>query len=46
LLPRRGPQNRNVVTHNPVKDVKRPRSESGEGKTPAVGGDLLAAVVI
>jgi len=25
------------VTHNPVKGVKRPRAESGEGKTPALG---------
>src|SRR5215472_1500280 len=28
---------KNAVTHNPVKGVKRPRSESGEGKTPALG---------
>ena len=28
---------RNAVTHNPVKGVKRPRAESGEGKTPAIG---------
>jgi integrase/recombinase XerD len=28
---------RNAVTHNPVKGVKRPRVESGEGKTPAIG---------
>src|SRR3954467_4079991 len=28
---------RNAVTHNPVKGVKRPRIESGEGKTPAIG---------
>ena len=38
---------KNAVTHNPVKGVKRPRSESGEGKTPAIGDhqarDLLAA---
>src|SRR5205807_4304054 len=38
---------KNAVTHNPVKGVKRPRSESGEGKTPALGDhqarDLLAA---
>jgi site-specific recombinase XerD len=38
---------KNTVTHNPVKGVKRPRSESGEGKTPAIGDhqarDLLAA---
>ena len=28
---------RNAVTHNPVKGVERPRTESGEGKTPALG---------
>ncbi len=28
---------RNAVTHNPVKGVKRPRAESGEGRTPALG---------
>jgi integrase/recombinase XerD len=28
---------RNAVTHNPVKGVKRPRAESDEGKTPALG---------
>jgi integrase/recombinase XerD len=37
----------NAVTHNPVKGVKRPRAESGEGKTPALGDhqarELLAA---
>jgi integrase/recombinase XerD len=27
----------NAVTHNPVKGVARPKSESGEGKTPALG---------
>ena len=27
---------RNAVTHNPVKGVERPRTESGEGKTPAL----------
>jgi integrase/recombinase XerD len=40
---------KNAVTHNPVKGVKRPRAESGEGKTPAIGDnqarDLLAAPV-
>jgi site-specific recombinase XerD len=40
---------RNAVTHNPVKGVKRPRAESGEGKTPAIGDnqarDLLSAPV-
>ena len=38
---------RNAVTHNPVKGVERPRTESGEGKTPALGDhqarNLLAA---
>jgi integrase/recombinase XerD len=28
---------RNAVTYNPVKGVKRPKVESGEGKTPALG---------
>ena len=28
---------RNAVTHNPVKGVARPKAESGEGKTPALG---------
>src|SRR5580692_7312042 len=27
---------RNAVTYNPVKGVERPKSESGEGKTPAL----------
>jgi integrase/recombinase XerD len=27
----------NAVTHNPVKGVKRPKNESDEGKTPALG---------
>lgn len=40
---------RNAVTHNPVKGVERPRSETGEGKTPALGDhqarELLAAPV-
>jgi integrase/recombinase XerD len=38
---------KNAVTHNPVKGVKRPRTESGEGKTPALGDhqarELLAS---
>jgi site-specific recombinase XerC len=38
---------KNAVTHNPVKGVKWPRAESGEGKTPAIGDhqarELLAA---
>ena len=28
---------KNAVTHNPVKSVERPKTESGEGKTPALG---------
>jgi len=28
---------KNAVTHNPVKGTKRPRAESNEGKTPALG---------
>ena len=28
---------KNAVTHNPVKGVERPKSESGEGKTPSIG---------
>src|ERR1700730_5544453 len=38
---------KNAVTHNPVKGIKRPRAQSGEGKTPAIGDhqarQLLAA---
>jgi integrase/recombinase XerD len=38
---------KNTVTHNPVKGVERPRTQSGEGKTPALGDHqarkLLAA---
>jgi site-specific recombinase XerD len=36
-----------AVSHNPVKGVKRPKAESGEGKTPALGDhqarELLAS---
>jgi len=28
---------KNAVTHNPVKGVQRPRSDSNEGSTPAIG---------
>jgi site-specific recombinase XerD len=28
---------KNAITHNPVKGVKRPKNESDEGKTPALG---------
>jgi integrase/recombinase XerD len=38
---------KNAVTHNPVKGVKRPRAETTQGKTPALGDhrarELLAA---
>ena len=38
---------KNAVTHNPVKGVKRPKAESGEGTTPTIGDhqarQLLAA---
>lgn len=38
---------RNAVTHNPVKGVARPKTDSGDGKTPALGDHqartLLAA---
>ena len=27
----------NAVTHNPVRGVKRPKTETSEGKTPALG---------
>jgi len=37
----------NAVSHNPVKGVKRPKAESGEGKTAAIGNrqarELLSA---
>jgi integrase/recombinase XerD len=36
---------KNAVTHNPVKGVKRPRSESGEGKTPAIGDHQARALL-
>jgi integrase/recombinase XerD len=38
---------KNAVTHNPVRGVKRPKADSGEGRTPAIGDHqarkLLAA---
>jgi integrase/recombinase XerD len=36
---------RNAVTHNPVKGVKRPRSQSGEGLTPALGDHQARALL-
>ena len=32
---------KNAVTHNPVKGVKRPKVESYEGKTPALGDQKI-----
>src|SRR5260370_27811332 len=37
---------KNAVTHNPVKGVKRPRAESGEGKTPALGDHQARELLI
>lgn len=37
---------RNAVTHNPVKGVQRPRTESGEGKTRALGGHQARRLLI
>ena len=34
------------MTHNPVKGVERPRTESGEGKTPAIGDHQARALLI
>ena len=36
----------NAVTHNPVKGVKRPRVESYEGKTPALGDAQVRALLV
>jgi integrase/recombinase XerD len=40
---------KNTVSHNPVKGIKRPKSESGQGTTPTIGDhqarQLLAASV-
>ena len=35
----------NAVTHNPVKGVKRPRADSNEGKTPALGDAQARALL-
>ena len=35
----------NAVTHNPVKGVKRPKMESYEGKTPALGDHQARALL-
>jgi site-specific recombinase XerC len=36
---------KNAVTHNPVKGVERPRAETGEGKTPALGDHQARALL-
>ncbi len=35
----------NAITHNPVKGVERPKAESGEGKTPALGDHQARALL-
>lgn len=37
--------NSNAVTHNPVKGIKRPRVESSEGTTPALGDHQARALL-
>jgi len=37
---------KNAVTHNPVKGVERPKTESGEGKTPAIGDHQARELLI
>ncbi len=37
--------NANAVTHNPVKGVKRPKAESYEGKTSALGDGQARALL-
>jgi hypothetical protein len=34
------------VTHNPVKGVKRPKAETNEGKTPALGDHQARKLLI
>ena len=36
---------KNAVTHNPVKGVERPKAETGEGKTPAIGDHQARALL-
>jgi site-specific recombinase XerD len=36
---------RNAVTHNPVKGVERPKAETGEGKTRALGDNQARALL-
>jgi len=35
----------NAVTHNPVRGVRRPKAETGEGKTPALGDAQARALL-
>jgi integrase/recombinase XerD len=37
---------KNAVTHNPVKGVKRPKNESEVGKTPALGDDQARRLLV
>jgi integrase/recombinase XerD len=37
---------KNAVTHNPVKGVKRPKAESEEGKTPALGDSQARKLLV
>ena len=37
---------KNAVTHNPVKGVKRPKNESDEGKTPALGDEQARKLLV
>lgn len=34
----------NAVSHNPVRGIKRPKSDNNEGKTPALGGGQARAL--
>jgi len=36
---------KNALTHNPAKGVERPKTESGEGKTPAIGDHQARALL-
>lgn len=37
--------NRNAITHNPVKGIKRPRAGTSEGSTPALGDHQARALL-
>jgi integrase/recombinase XerD len=38
--------NKNAVTHNPVKGVKRPRAETDEGKTPTIADHQVRKLLV